>query len=449
MRTVIIVAGEVGQYIASRLVSENKEVVVIDKNNDVLDKLRDKLDLETIHGSGSSPKILEEAGIKEAESLLAVTDSDETNLIACAFANILSPHITKIARIRDPDYLAYKDVLEKKLLNIDFIVNPEDEVVSTIEKMIGLPGISEINEFKDMGIFLIGLWIKSESEVIGMDMASLKSKIGTKDFIVVSITRDNKVIVPSGKDKILKEDMVHFAVSKKFLHHVLKFFGVDPKIQHNILIIGGGNVGYKLAKRLEKKKGVNIRLLESDPKRCEFLAENLDNTTVLFGDGTDQNVLKEEYAGDMDVVISVTGDEENNILCSLLSKTLGAKQTITRIKNLAYMPIMQRIGLENIVNPRVSAANTILKYMRKWVVSSFSIKEDAEALEIFVEEDSFFANKKVKDLSLPKGSIIVCLTREDKVIIPSGEDKIFPNDRIILFTKEINIPKIEKLLSQS
>ncbi len=447
MRIVIIGAGEVGRYVASRLIYEDKEVVVIDKDQSLLDKLRDKLDLETIHGSGSSPRVLEEAGIREAEALLAVTDSDETNLIACTFSNILSPKITKIARIRNPDYLAYKEVLAKKLLNIDFIVNPEDEVVSSIEKMIGLPGVSEINEFKDIGLCLIGLWIKSNSTVIGKSLAEIKAQIDVKDFIVASISREKELIIPSGKDQIAEGDLIHIAVSKKELSKVLLFFGIDPKLQHNILIIGGGNIGYKLAQKLEKKKGIHLRLLESDPKRCEFLAENLNNTTVLLGDGTDENILKEENAGDMDVVISVTGDEENNILCSLLSKSLGAKQTITRVKKLAYMPIMQKIGLENIVNPRISAANTILKYMRKWVISSFSIKEDAEALEIYVKKDSFFSNKRVKELNLPKGSLILCLTRGNQVIIPSGEDKIFPEDRLILFTKESNIPKFEKLLA--
>ncbi len=447
MRIVIIGAGEVGRYVASRLIHEDKEVVVIDKNQSLLEKLRDKLDLETVHGSGSSPKVLEEAGIKDAEALLAVTDSDETNLIACTFSNILSPKITKIARIRNPDYLEYKEVLAKKLLNIDFIVNPEDEVVFSIEKMIELPGVSEINEFKDIGLCLVGLWIKSNSSVVGRSLAEIKAQIDVKDFIVASISREKDMIIPSGTDRIAEGDLVHIAVSKKELSKVLLFFGIDPKPQHNILIIGGGNIGYKLAKKLEKRKGVHLRLLESDPKRCEFLAENLNNTTVLLGDGTDENILKEENVGDMDVVISVTGDEENNILCSLLSKSLGAKQTITRVKKLAYMPIMQKIGLENIVNPRISAANTILKYMRKWVISSFSIKEDAEALEIFVKKGSFFSNKKVKELSLPKGSLILCLIRKNQVIIPSGEDKIFPKDKLILFTKESNIPKFEKLLA--
>ncbi len=446
MRVVIIGAGEVGQYIALRLTSENKEVVVIDKNGELLEKLRDRLDVETIHGSGSSPKILEEAGLKEAETLLAVTDSDETNLIACTFSNILAPHIKKIARIRNPDYLAYKDILARKLLNIDIIVNPEDEVVSSIQKMIGVPGVTEINEFSDMGIYLVGLWIKKQCPLIGFTMAELKSQMGFKEFIVVSITREEEMIIPSGKNTILEGDLIHFVIPKDNLTQILNIFGIAPKSQHNILIIGGGNIGYKLAKTLETKKGINLRLIETDPKRCQFLAENLNNTTVLLGDGTDQKILKEENAGEMDVVISITGDEENNILCSLLSKSLGAKQTITRVKKLAYMPIIQKIGLENIVNPRLSAANTILKYMRRDLITSFSIKEEAEALEIYVKKDSFFANKRIKELVLPKDSLILFLSRENKVIIPSGEDKILPDDKIVLFTKQKNIPKLEKLL---
>lgn len=448
MRIIIVGAGEVGYHLARRLVSENKEVIIIDKDHNVLSRISDRLDVETVLGSGSSPKVLEEAGVKEADILLAVTDSDEINLIACTFTNILAPNLVKVARIRNAEYTEYQDILTKDLLHIDIAVNPEQEVIGSIERLMGAPGAAEISEFSDVNIKFVGVWIREESKLSGLNLAELKKRIAIEGFIVAAIVRGKQTIIPRGADTIHSGDLVYFVCHQKDLEDILKAFGKGVRKQHNVLIIGGGNIGYKLALDLEEKRGVHIKILDRDPKRCQFLAEHLNKTIVLQGDGTDQKLLVQENVGDMDAVVSVTGDEENNVLCSLLAKNLGAKLPITRINKYAYIPLMHTIGLEHIVSPRLSAANSILRYVRQGtVISSISIKEEAEALEVIAQTDSPLVNTPIKSLHFPKGAIVLCLIRGEEVIIPTGETVIRPNDRVMILTASQSVNKLEKTLT--
>ena len=448
MRIIIIGAGEVGFHIARRLTAENKEVVVVDKNSEVLSRVAERLDVETVLGSGSSPKILETAGVKGADILLAVTDSDEINLIACTFSNILAPSLIKVARIRNSEYTSYQDILAKDLLNIDIVVNPEEEIIGSIERLMGTPGAAEINEFSDVNLKLVGMWIREESRLTGLDLAQLKSRISVNGFIVATIIRKEKIIIPTGSDVLKAGDLIYFVCAQKDLPRILKAFGTRTRTQHNVLIIGGGNIGYKLAKTLEAKKGVHVKILDRDKERCSFLAENLENTIVLQGEGSDQNLLQQENVRDMDVVVSVTGDEEHNVLCSLLAKNLGAGLTVTRVNKFAYMSLMRTIGLEHIVSPRLSAANSILRHVRKGtVISSISIQEEAEAMEVVAREGSRLVNRPIKDLDFPQGAIVLCLIRGDEVIIPTGNSVIQPSDRVMILSSSKNISNVEKALA--
>ena len=448
MRIIIIGAGQVGYHIASRLISEDKDVVIVDRDRQVLETVAESLDLETVHGSGSSPRVLEQAGIRSADTLLAVTDSDEVNLIACTFSNILAPDLNKVARIRNPEYTEYEDILAKNLLNIDIVVNPEEEVIRSIERLMDTPGAADVNEFPDIGLKLVGIWIREDSPFAGLNLADLKQKLELPDFIVASIIRQEKLIIPSGSDVLHTGDLVYFVCTRESLGRFLQAFSLGRGSQHNVLIVGGGNIGYKLAQRLESKKGTQVKLLDRDNDRCQFLAENLDRTIVLQGDGTDQRLLTEENVGSMDVVVSLTEDEEKNILSSLLAKSMGAKTTVTRINKLAYMGLMHNIGLELIVSPRLSAANSILRHVRKGtVISSVSIKEEAEAMEVRAGEHSLLVNRPLKEIDLPRGVLVLCLVREGKVLIPGGESVIFPQDRVMLISSSKDISKVEKALT--
>lgn len=447
MRIVIVGAGEVGFHIAHRLASESKEVVVIDKSAEALKRFTELLDVQTLQGSGSSPKTLEEAGVLGADTFLAVTDSDETNLVACLFADSLAPGIVKLARIRSEDYTRYKPNLVQELLNIDTIINPEVEVVKTIEQAMSVPGAEHVSEFADGRIKLVGLRVGEESPVTGVRLQDLRQNTGNLRFIVAAIFRNEKLIVPYGKDRIRSGDLVYFVCETEDLKKVLKIFGSRAEPLRNILIVGGGNIGLRLALELENK-GFHIRLIEKDKERCHFLAEQLLHTIVLHGDGTDQELLEEENIWDMDMMISLTGNEETNILSSLLARRLGAKRTMTRINKFAYMPIISAIGLGHIVSPRLSAINTIVQHVRRGkVLSAVSLKgEEAEVLEAIALESSGIVGKPLKDLHFPKGAIVLAILREGESSIPGGESVILPGDHIIILSMRRNIPRVEQEL---
>jgi len=448
VRIIIIGAGEVGYYIASRLTAEDKDVVIIDKDPRVLERIADRLDVETVHGSGSSPKVLEQAGIKKADLLLAVTDSDEINIIACTFSNLFAPDLVKVARIRNPEYTAYQDILVKGMLRIDIVINPEEEVIGSIERLMGAPGAAEISEFSDVNIKMVGMWVRQDCPFAGLRLIDIRQRIDVKGFIVAALIRQETIIIPTGENRVQPGDMMYFVTAQKDLATILKAFGASTGSQHKVLIIGGGNIGYKLALNLEKKKSVHVKIIDIDRQRCQFLAESLTRSVVLQGDGTDQRILQEENVSDMDVVVTVTGDEENNVLCSLLAKNLGAGQAVTRINKFAYIPLMRAVGLERIVSPRLSAANSILRYVRQGtVISSISIQEEAEALEVVARADSSFVNKPIKELQFPKGAIVLCIVRGDEVIIPTGENMIRPDDRVMIMSTSKQIGQLEKALS--
>lgn len=448
MKIVIVGAGEVGFHIANRLSLENKNVVVIDKNPDALQRISENTDVQVINGSGSSPISLTEAGIKQAEILLAVTDSDETNLVACLVANILSPTTKKLARIRDSDFDTFHDTFSEHPPHIDTIINPEIEVVKTIDKFMSVPGAIDFGEFADGRVKLVGVRLDKDTALTGVRLSDLPEKIGGQKLLVASIIRDEKMIIPRGNDKLLDDDVVYFASDEKKLPDVLAAFNKKMNPVRRVLIIGGGRVGLRLAKLLDERS-IYTKLIERDPYRCNQLAEQLNRVVVLHGDGSDQDLLNEENIRDMDAVITLTDDEETNILASLLAKRFGAKKTITRISKFSYLPLMSTIGLDQIVSPRLSSINTILHHVRRGkVLSAISIKGDqAEVLEAIALETADIVGKPLKKIVFPKGALVTSIIRDGEVIIPSGESIIEPNDRIIIFARRQDIPKIEKILT--
>lgn len=449
MRIIIVGAGEVGFHIAQRLAVENKEVVVIDKSADALRKIAETSDVQTVQGSGSSPEVLEDAGIAEADILLAVTDSDEINLIACFFANMLSKNVTKLARIRGGIYTNYKHLLTGEGVGITKIINPDEEVVNSILRLMSVPGAVEINEFAGGKIRLIGINLPDDSPVVGVKLMDLRGKIGEDlGIVIAALVRDDKLIIPSGLDEIRKGDVVYFVCDIREQEDILQRMSVSTEPVREVLIVGGGNIGYKLAKALDNKF-YHTRVLENRQKRCEFLSERLDRPIVLMGDSTDQEILREENIQNMDMVIAVTGDEETNILTCLLAKSLGAKSTVTRVNNFGYMPLIEPIGIDYMVCPRLSAINSLLHYIRRGrIISSVSIKgEEAEALEAIALEDSPIVGKAIKDLNFPRGCLVLCFQRGDEVVIPRGDTVIQPKDQLIIISTRQNIPKVEKVLT--
>jgi len=448
LKVVIVGAGEVGFHIASRLALENKDVVVVDKEPDAIRRISDNIDAQVLVGSGSSPVVLEEAGIREAEILLAVTDSDEANLVACLAADIISPATRKLARIRSADFDGYHERFRANAPHIDTVINPEIEVVKTIDRLMSVPGAVDVGEFADGRIKLIGIRLDKTARPAGVRLSRLPELTGNNRMLVASIIRDEQLIIPRGDDLLLPGDLLYLVCEENNLADTLSLFDKNEEPVGRVIIVGGGQSGFRLAVHLEKKS-IYTKIIEKDPNRCAKLAEQLNKTVVLQGDGSDQALLAEENIQDMDVVVALTRDEETNILVSLLAKKMGARKAIVKINKFSYFPLMPAIGLEQVVSPRLSAINSILQHVRRGkVLSAISIKgEQAEVLEAVALETSDIVGKPLRDIRMPKDSIDIGIMRRDTVLIPSGSSVIEPGDRIILFAHRDAVAKIEKILS--
>ena len=448
MKIIIVGAGEVGFHIASHLTLENKEVVVIDKNAAAIRRVSDHLDVQVVQGSGSSPVVLEEAGIRDAEVLLAVTDSDEANLVACLVANMLSPSTKKLARVRAGDFDQYHDHFREHAPHIDTIINPEIEVVKTIASMLSVPGAADVGEFADGRIKFIGIYLDSNSPLAGVKLSEIPDKITHVRLLIAAVVREEELIIPRGDDYLMPGDLVYFISEEEKLQETLAVFDKYDQPLKRALIVGGGNIGFRLAKSLEENS-IYCKIIEKSPDRCAEIAERLNRTVVLCGDGSDQALLAEENIRDIDVVITLTENEETNILASLLAMRMGAKKSITKINRFSYFPLMKAIGLEQVVSARLSAINTLLQHIRKGkVLSAISLKgEQAEVMEALALETSDIVDKPLKKISFPKGAIVAGIIRKDDIIIPTGESVIRPEDRVIIFARRQAIAKVEKMLS--
>jgi trk system potassium uptake protein TrkA len=446
MRIIIIGAGEVGYYITKQLSEEHQDVVLIDRDPKKIRRISENLDVQTFWGSGTSPRLLREAGIEEADMLVAATDSDEVNLIACLLARHLNQHMIKIARVKNPEYLAEKDLFRKELLGIDLIINTRAMMVDMILALMEVPGASEVIDFVGGKVKLISFLISSESPFAGRQLSSLKGQQGS--VLVGAIVRGQKILIPSGRDTIQPHDLVYFVVRGDEVNRTLEDLKIKVRPITNVIIVGAGETGTALAAALDDKR-LQVKVIDEDGERCKHLATTLERVIAIRGDGTDRDLLREENAGDADLLIALTGDEESNILISLLAKGMGTGRTITRVSKLSYIPVVSGIGLDTVINPRMAAVRAILRYIRQGKIISVAPLRDehAEALEVEALETSDIVHTPLKDVKFPEGAILGAIVRGEDIIIPGGDTVILPHDRLIVFALQRAIPSLEKLLT--
>jgi trk system potassium uptake protein TrkA len=446
MKIIIIGAGEVGFHIAKKLSEERHEVVIIDKDPRKIRRIHENLDVQSFIGSGTSPKLLRELGIEDADMLVAATDSDEVNLISCLLARNLHRYMIKVARVKNQEFLQEKELFQKELLGVDMIINTRSMMVETVLNLMNVPGASEVIDFAGAQVKLIGFTITEGSPLAGRQLSSMKEIKG--DFLVAAILRGHRIMIPRGRDTILENDLVYIVVKSSDLDSVMEQFHIRTKETKNIMIVGGGEMGAAIANALDGKK-LNVKILDMDGERCKQLAVMLKKVIVIRGDGTDRDILREENAGDIDLMIAVTGDEESNVLISLLAKDLGAKRTITRVSKLSYMPVVCSIGLDTVLNPRMSAVRAILQYIRRGKIISVAPlrEEQAEAIEAEALETSDIVNIPLSKVKFPKDAILGAVIRGEEIIIPKGETVIKPNDRLIIFAMQQVVPQLENLLT--
>lgn len=447
MSIVIIGAGQIGRFIASKFSSENKDVIIIESNEKLTAELEDELDVQVITGNGASPSILKQAHIDDAQMLIAVTDSDEINLLACMMANMQTTVPIKVARVRNPSFYKPEDKETLDKLNIDMIINPDYEAADSILRILTVPGSIDVINFFQGRVKVVGVRVKGESEITNKRLEDIHSLSGGENLLISTIMRDEETIIPDGKQKIIPGDLVYFVSESDNIPKVMKLFGYKSEKIKRVMIDGGGYIGLHLAKILEQKD-IQVKIVESDATRCSNLVRNLDKTVILNDKATDQSLLTQENIADMDAFISVSDDDENNILASLLAKRLGTPWTITLTNETDYIPLISTIGVDVVISPRLIANSALLHFIRQGKVLSVShLQEDIEILEIEVLETSAITNIPLKKAKMPKGALVICLERKGEISIPDGNTIIQAGDKVLVQSTTEAVKKLEKLFT--
>ncbi|MCB9641117.1 MAG: Trk system potassium transporter TrkA [Myxococcales bacterium] len=448
---IIVGAGEVGYHIAERLSREQWDVAIIDEDRRRTERIANALDVQTIVGNGSSPNIIREAGIERSDLLVAVTDSDEANIVACLMANAYAPPTCrKIARIRNPDYTQDERLFGRELLGIDFHINPEFAAASKILRLLETPQATDVIPFAQGRVLLLGLRLPEDSRLKGKSFAEIGAMYPDRRFLVAALEREERLIIPRGDIRINRGDTLFLVAQPQRLETILDSLGIVHRPLRHVAIAGGGRIGEFLARNLEEQ-GVSVRLLERDRVRCRQLAENLHRSVILHGDPTDRHLLKEENVGKMDAFVAVMEDEEENILSSLLAKRLGVPKVITLINKQSYSPLIRGIGVDAAISPRQVATSMILHFIRQGDVLQVDAlgEEQAEVIEFVAREDWPILGIPLSEARLPKGVLIGALVRGEELIIPWGNSTIRSGDRVIAFALRRGIGELEKLLCRT
>ena len=432
MRIVVVGAGEVGYHLAARL-SADHDVVVIERDADIAGRIQAQLDLLVIEGNGASLTCLEKAGIQKAELLLAVTNLDEVNLIACLVASQFDVRL-KVARVSNPEYYEGRSVLEQRKFGADLLINPEKECAREILKLFLRTAASDVAEFADGRIVLLGLGVEPEAPVAGLTLAEIGRKFSDRRFLTVAIDRNGDSIIPNGGTRLMPGDEIYLVSESQHLNEAYRLLGLESHRIRRVMLLGGGRVGLSLARMLEWE-GIQPTVLEQSRDRCLHLAEKLETGLVLHGDATDLELLVQEGISETDGLAAVTSEDETNLLASLLAKHLGAPRVVALLKRSEYIPLVSRIGIDAAVSPRLSTANRILQHVRGDRILSMAVMERnrAEAMEVEVVEGSRAAGRSVEELALPRGAILGSVQRGDDVTIPRGDTRIEVGDRIVVF----------------
>ena len=454
MKSIICGAGVVGKSIAESLSKEGLEVTVIDESIEAIKKISDSLDVKTIVGVAGSPSILESADAKSCDIFIAVTKSDETNMIACQIAYSLFKIPTKIARIRNQDYLKkeWSNLYNKENLPIDFIISPEKEIAKAIYRRLHAPGAIDMLELADNKLKLIGLVCEDKCPILNTNIRDL-SKIYTDVLSnILFVIRGEKKFVVNSQSTLEKNDVVYFVVDNNHFHNAMKAFGHEETESQKVVIVGGGNIGFALSKRIEEEdKEVSIKIIEFDKDRSKYLASNLKSATVINGDALETNILEEVNISNTGNFIAVTDDDEVNILSSLLAKRAGAQNCMTLVNNSSYTSLLTNIGIDITIDPRLITISTILEKVRSGKIRSiYTLGEGfGEVIEAEILPNSAFANKKLKNMNLPKNIRVGAFLRNEKIFIPNSESVFEINDDVVFFSETSCIKKLEKLLSES
>ncbi len=447
MHIIIVGGGGVGYQLAYNLSEHHQDVVVIERNAEKARRFKETLDVMVLETNGASAAALELAGVKSADMLIAVTDLDEVNIIACILANQYKvPQI--VCRIRNPEHMDDDFGISPKNLGISCVINPEQVAAMEISKMLHFPAASEIEYFAQGRVLMLGIVVDEEAEITGIPLHKLPMNL---EIIIVGISKPNgKFIIPDGNDFIEPGSKIYLLGKSKAIKNISMLLHHEKTRIKQVAIFGGGMVGRQLALLLEEsRQPFNLKLIEQDSKRCEELSREFKNTLVLQGDVTEYAMLKEMDMDATDAVIAVAGDDRNNIVAALLAQRFNVKKIICEVKKPQYVPVYNALGIHSLINPRMLAAAHILRLTRQEEIVALSMiqGEKAEVFELVLAKGTKVANKKIKNLHFPRGMIIGSIVRKEEILIPDGETELLTEDHLVIFALPKIANKLESIFS--
>ncbi|ATG75298.1 Trk system potassium transport protein TrkA [Zobellella denitrificans] len=454
MKIIILGAGQVGGTLAENLVGENNDITIVDTDGERLRELQDKYDLRVVNGHGAHPRVLREAGAQDADMLVAVTNSDETNMIACQVAYSLFNTPNKVARIRSPEFLVERERLFlNEAVPVDNLIAPEQLVTEYIYRLIQYPGALQVVDFAEGKVGLVAIKAYYGGPLVGNALSTLRDHMPNIDTRVAAIFRQDRPIRPQGTTIIEADDEVFFVAASGHIRAVMSELQRLESDYKRIMIVGGGNIGAGLARRLEKR--YSVKLIEHNPRRAEQLSEILEHTIVFCGDAADQELLVEEHIDQVDVFIAVTNKDEANIMSAMLAKKMGAKKVMVLIQRGAYVDLVQGGTIDVAISPQQATISALLTHVRRAdIVNVYSLRRGAaEAIEAIAHGDSSTSKvvgRQVGELKLPPGTTIGAIVRGDEVLIAHDKTVIEQNDHVVLFLVDKKfIPEVERLFQPS
>ncbi|MEM7465388.1 MAG: Trk system potassium transporter TrkA [Pseudomonadota bacterium] len=453
MKIIILGAGQVGSSVAANLCNEANDITIIDTNPNTLQNLQDRFDLRTIVGHGSYPEVLTQAGAQDADMIIAVTNSDETNMIACQIAYTLFRTPTKIARIRENQYQNHNELFAQEALPIDVLINPEQQVTDHIRRLIEFPGALQVLDFADGRVQLVAARAFYGGPLVGHQLRELPEQLPGVETRVVAIYRRHEPIIPRGDTVIETGDDVFFIAAPKHIRSVMSEFQRLDSPNKRLVIAGGGNIGKRLALALESR--CNIKIIENNPERAQQISEELEHSYVLLGDAADEDLLIEENIDQTDVFCALTNADEANIISSMLAKRLGAKTVMALINRAAYVDLVQRDIIDIAISPQQATIGSLLAHVRRGdVVKVHSLRRGAaEAIEAIAHGDrnsSQVVGRTIEEIELPPGTEIGAIVRDEKVIMVHHDTRIEAEDHVILIvTNKKHVRDVERLFQVS
>ena len=460
MNIIICGAGRVGFTIAKLLSEQGHSITVIDQSSEDIQKINDSLDVKAIVGKATYPSILEKANASETDMIIAVTRNDEINMLISQIAFSIFNIPKKIARIRSQDYLnpKFTRVYNKENLPIDVIISPEIEIARSIQRKLEAPGALDSVPFADNKIRLLEIFIKDDCKSIGIKFNELTNKYPKLEANIIGISREDKFFIPKKADSVKKADKIYVIINSSQMSETLEAFSHSEKISKKILIIGGGNIGFNLAKNIEETlETVRVKIVEKNKQRAEYLANQLNDTIVINGDGLDEEDLTEANLDEAETVLALTNDDEDNLMVSVLVEKFTKDQKKIEEKELAlinkpnYSLLQSSLKIDDLIDPRMTTVSSILKHIHKGTIeNAYTISNgEYEVIEAEISETSELINKEIKNSNLPEESRIGAVLRDKKIIIPRSNFIFKKDDRVVFIVKKDSIPFVENIFRLS